>query len=55
MFIKNLEVKNFNCFDNEIQSLDFSIPDGKTVGSGLNIFIGENNTGKSTIFEAIQL
>ena len=53
MFIKNLEVKNFKCFDNEIQSLDFSIPDGKTVGSGLNIFIGENNTGKSTIFEAI--
>lgn len=29
------------------------MPDGVNPGSGLNIFVGENNTGKSTVFEAI--
>lgn len=51
MFIKNLKIKNFKCFDEE--SIDFCIPDGKTLGSGLNIFVGENNTGKSSLMESI--
>jgi predicted ATP-dependent endonuclease of OLD family len=53
MFIKTLQIKNFKCFDNKAKSLDFNIPDGKTPGSGLNIFVGDNNSGKSTIFEGI--
>ncbi len=53
MFIKKLRIKNFKCFDKDVRSLEFNIPDGKTSGSGLNIFVGNNNSGKSTIFEAV--
>ena len=53
MFIKSLKVENFKGFSNENNYLEFNIPNGNDVGSGLNIFIGENNCGKSTIFEAI--
>ncbi|NDK08988.1 AAA family ATPase, partial [Candidatus Gracilibacteria bacterium] len=50
MYIKKIKVKNFKCFDeNEVE---FSIPNGKE-GSGLNIFVGENNSGKSSLFEAM--
>jgi len=35
------------------ETINFNIPDGETLGSGLNIFVGENNSGKSTVFEAI--
>lgn len=53
MFIKTLQIKNFKCFDNEAKSLEFNIPNGQTLGSGLNIFVGDNNSGKSTIFEGV--
>ncbi|MCK4524851.1 MAG: AAA family ATPase [Candidatus Andersenbacteria bacterium] len=53
MFIKTIKIKNLKCFDNELKTLEFNIPDGKTLGSGLNIFVGENNSGKSTVFESI--
>lgn len=52
MFIKNLKVVNFKSFNGDMTPLVFNIPNGE-LGSGLNIFVGENNTGKSTIFEAI--
>ncbi len=51
MFLYELKITNFKSFSG-ITSLEFNIPNGEA-GSGLNIFIGENNTGKSTIFEAI--
>ena len=54
MYIKNIEIQNFKCFGEEPTGIEFKIPDGETRGSGLNIFFGENNSGKSTIFEAIE-
>jgi len=53
MFIKQLQIKNFKCFDEDTKSLEFNTPDGETPGSGLNIFVGDNNSGKSTVFEGI--
>ncbi len=53
MFIKEIKITNFKCFGNTKNQLRFNIPDGKTEGSGLNILVGNNNTGKSTIFESI--
>jgi len=53
MFIHKLKIRNFKCFGNDLAPLNFNIPDGRTPGSGLNIFVGENNTGKSTVFEII--
>lgn len=51
MYIKSMTIENFKGFHGQ-QIIDFNIPDGVTEGSGLNIFVGENNSGKSTIFEA---
>lgn len=52
MFIKSIEIENFKGYFGS-HSVDFNIPDGTTEGSGLNIFVGENNSGKSTVFEAL--
>ncbi|MFA5793402.1 MAG: AAA family ATPase [Candidatus Gracilibacteria bacterium] len=53
MFIKTLKIKNLKCFGDNVTPLEFNFPDGKVSGSGLNILVGENNTGKSTVFESI--
>ncbi|MDA0910644.1 MAG: AAA family ATPase, partial [Proteobacteria bacterium] len=50
MHIHKVKISNFKGYSD--QQLQFSIPNGRR-GSGLNILVGENNTGKSTIFEAI--
>ena len=50
MHIKKITIKNFKSFIDE--EIEFKIPNGEA-GSGLNIFVGENNSGKSTVFEAI--
>lgn len=52
MHLQDLEVCNFKGFAG-VQKIKFNIPDGSVLGSGLNILVGENNSGKSTIFEAI--
>lgn len=52
MQIQSLLIHNFKGFGESNNQLNFKIPNG-TPGSGLNIFIGENNCGKSTIFEAL--
>ena len=51
MFIKSMAIQNFKGYLGT-HNIDFNIPDGVTEGSGLNIFVGENNSGKSTVFEA---
>ena len=46
MHIKKIIIENFKCFEGEF-SLDLN--------SGLNILVGDNEAGKSTILEAIHL
>lgn len=51
MFINQLQIKNFKCFgDKTFEKL--AVPNGEK-GSGLNILIGENGNGKTTLLEAI--
>ncbi len=50
LFIKKLQIQNYKCFEDE--TLELSVPNG-TVGSGLNILIGENGNGKTSILEAV--
>ena len=51
--IKTLTISGFRGFGKE-QNITFSLPNGKNEGSGLNILVGANNTGKSSIIEAIK-
>ena len=51
LFIKKVTIKNFRCFEN--QDVTLSVPDVTHEGSGLNILIGENANGKTTVLEAI--
>ena len=46
MHIKRIIIENFKCFEGKF-SLDLN--------SGLNILVGDNESGKSTILEAINL
>jgi recombinational DNA repair ATPase RecF len=50
IFVKKLSIQGYKCFENE--PVSFSIPDGNR-GSGLNILIGENGNGKTTVLEAV--
>lgn len=52
MFIKSISINNFKGYQKQNNAVHCNIPNGE-LGSGLNIFVGENNTGKSTIFEAL--
>jgi len=51
IFINKVQIKNFRCFKD--QSIDLRVPDGETVGSGLNVIVGENGNGKTTLLESI--
>jgi len=53
MFIDELTIKNVRCFSSNSMPLKFNVPDGHTSGSGLNIFVGENGTGKTTVLDAL--
>jgi len=44
-FLTNLSIKNFRCFE------DFKLKDLKRV----NIFVGDNNSGKSSVLKAIEV
>lgn len=58
MFIRELEIRNFRVFsatEDQPFILDgFKIPNGQA-GSGLNVFLGNNGTGKTSILDAIAL
>lgn len=53
MEIKTLNLMGYKCFKDEI-TLNFSIPDG-SIGSGLTVIVGPNNSGKSSILGAMSL
>ena len=53
MFISALTIENYKCFGSETVE-GFAVPNGKP-GSGLNVLIGENGTGKTAMLEAINL
>lgn len=46
MYISQITINNYRCFGKE------SVP--IILNEGLNVFIGENNCGKTTVFKAIQ-
>lgn len=52
MYLHSLRLKNFKGFRGESDEICFHGPNAKP-GSGLNILVGENNAGKSTILQAI--
>ena len=54
MSIKKLTINGLRGFSDET-NIHFAIPDNVTPGSGLTILVGPNNSGKSTIIEAIHL
>lgn len=51
MNIKQLKIKGFRGFQTS-QTLSFALPNGQ-IGSGLTVLVGPNNSGKSTIIEAL--
>jgi len=51
LFFRKVFIKNLKCF--EEQEITLNVPDGQNEGSGLNILIGENGYGKTTILDAI--
>lgn len=57
MFIKQIYIDNFRIFDAESSFVvdELNIPDGTTNGSGLNVFVGENGSGKTALLDAISL
>lgn len=54
MFINEVTVENFRLFGGEFTA-KINVPDGKTAGSGLTIFVGENGCGKTSLLDAIAL
>ena len=50
LYLTKLQLINFKGFAGQNPPITFHGPDGVTPGSGLNILVGENNGGKSTIF-----
>lgn len=57
MYIKKLSVKNFRPFTSasEFALDDLNIPDTVNEGSGLNVFVGENGSGKTSLMDALVL
>lgn len=57
MFIKKIKIQNFRLFSVEkVFEIDnLNIPDSQNEGSGVNLFVGENSYGKTTLLDAFSL
>lgn len=53
MYISQFEVRSFRCFVKK-QILSLAIPRKNKVGSGLTFLVGENNSGKTSLLEAMK-
>jgi len=53
MILKSFTVENLKAFGAK-QSAEFAQPSSGTSGSGLTVFVGPNNSGKSTILRALR-
>lgn len=51
MYLAELFVENFRVFGSEADSRHLSL----SLGEGLNVFVGENDSGKSSIIDAVRL
>ena len=54
MFIRELEINNYRGFD-DFGLKNIAVPDNTNSGSGLNVILGENGCGKTSILDAIAL
>lgn len=54
MFIRELEIKNYRGFD-DFSLKNIAVPDNTNLGSGLNVILGENGCGETSILDAIAL
>lgn len=57
MYISKITIKNYRLFSaSKIFSVDkINVPDNTNDGSGLNVFVGENASGKTSLLEALAL
>jgi len=57
MFIKKITIKNFRLFppEKDFEIDNINTPDGTNEGSGLNVFVGENGSGKTALLDAFAL
>ncbi|WP_299264434.1 AAA family ATPase [uncultured Leptotrichia sp.] len=53
-YYKELKILGFRGFSQECK-IEFAIPNQKEEGSGLTILMGENNSGKTSILEALRM
>lgn len=49
-FIREISIDNFRCFTSK--NIRLAVPDG-SLGSGLNLLVGNNGTGKTAVLEAL--
>jgi predicted ATP-dependent endonuclease of OLD family len=54
MILTKFELKGFRGFTKK-QTVDFAAPDNTKLGSGITYIVGENNSGKTSILEALQM
>lgn len=54
MAIKKIIIEGLRGYSNKT-TIEFAVPDNENRGSGLTVLVGPNNSGKSTIIEAVHL
>lgn len=52
-FLKTVSISGYRGF-NGVQTVHLAMPDGQREGSGLTVITGANNSGKSTVIEALR-